>query len=106
MATAFEIIELGLHLAFLTPEQAATLGGAGSSSGAVVWRVEPGPSQTAGLRAGDVVAAINGQTISSRDDLRRAVRAIGPGKSRYLIRRGSETLTVEIDCPACVVSGR
>ena len=103
MATAFEIIELGLHLAFLTPEQAAALGGAG---GAVVWRVEPGPSQAAGLRAGDVVAAINGQTISSQDDLRRAVGAIGPGKSRYLIRRGSETLTVEIDCPACVVTGR
>ncbi len=102
--TALEILELGLHLVFITPEQAATVGGAGLSTGAVVWRVEPGPSQTAGLRAGDVVATINGQTISSLDDLRRAVRAIGPGKSRYLIRRGGETLTVEIDCPACLAS--
>ena len=76
--TAFEILELGLHLIFITPEEAA---GAGLSTGAVVWRVEPGPSQAAGLRAGDVVAAINGQTIASRDDLRRAVSAIGPGKS-------------------------
>ena len=99
--TALQILELGLHLVFITPEQAAKVGGAGLSTGAVVWRVEPGPSQTAGLRAGDVVAAINGQTISSLDDLRRAVRAIGPGKSRYLIRRGGETLTVEIDCSAC-----
>ena len=106
MATAFEIIELGLHLTFLSPEQTATLGGAGLSGGAVVWRVEPGPSQTAGLRAGDVVASINGQNISSQDDLRRAVRAIGPGKSRYLIRRGSDTLTVEIDRPACVATQR
>jgi hypothetical protein len=97
---AFEILELRLHLVFLTPEEAEAAGG-GLSSGAVVWRVEPGPAQTAGLHVGDVVAAINAQKISSRDDLRRAIRAIGPGKSRYLIRRGNQTLTVEIDCPAC-----
>jgi hypothetical protein len=98
--TAFEILELNLHLVFLTPEQAETAGG-GISSGAVVWRVEPGPAQTAGLYVGDVVTAINGQKISSRDDLRRAIRELGPGKSRFLIRRGKKTLTVEVDCPAC-----
>jgi hypothetical protein len=99
--TAFEILELGVHLVFVTPEQAGSLGGAGLSTGAVVFRVEPGPAQTAGLRARDVVAAVNGQKIASEDDLRRVIRAIGPGKSQYLIRRGSDTLTVEIDCPLC-----
>jgi S1-C subfamily serine protease len=98
--TAIEALELNLHLVFLTPEQAATAGG-DLSSGAVVWRVEPGPAQTAGLYVGDVVTAINGQKISSRDDLRSAIRALGPGKSRFLIRRGNKTLTVVVDCPAC-----
>jgi hypothetical protein len=100
----FHAQELGLHVAFIPPEQAETFQAAGLSPGAVVWRVESGLAQAAGLHGGDVVAAINGQKITTEDDLRRAIRAIGPGKSRYLIRRGGETLTVEIDCPTCKVS--
>jgi TIR domain/PDZ domain len=100
----FHAQELGLHVAFIPPEQAETFQAAGLSPGAVVWRVESGLAQAAGLHGGDVVAAINGQKITTADDLRRAIRGIGPGKSRYLIRRGGETLTVEIDCPTCKVS--
>jgi hypothetical protein len=101
--TVFEVQELGLHIAFIPPEQAEIVRAAGLSPGAVVWRVESGPGQAAGLHVGDVVAAIDGQKITTQDDLRRAIKAIGPGKSRYLIRRGKETLTVEIDCPTCKV---
>ena len=100
-ATGFEILELGLHLVFITPEQAESARDAGLTTGAMVTRVEPGPAQTAGVHALDVVEAINGQKIASEDDLRRVVRAIGPGKSSYLIRRGKATMTIEIDCPAC-----
>ncbi len=99
--TVFQRQELGLHIAFIPPEQAETVRAAGLTPGAVVWRVESGLGQAAGLQVGDGVAAINGQTITTQDDLRRAIRGIGPGKSRYLIRRGKETLTVEIDCPTC-----
>jgi TIR domain/PDZ domain len=98
--TVFQALELGLHIAFI-PEQAETLRAAGLSSGAVVWRVESGLGQAAGIHVGDVVTAINGRKITTQDDLRRAIRGIGPGKSRFLIRRGKETLTVEIDCPTC-----
>ena len=100
----FQVYELGVHIAFIPPEQAESLRAAGFSSGAVVWRVEPGPAQAAGLHVGDVVAAINGQKIATEDDLRRVLRKVGPGKSKYLIRRGKETLTVEIDCPTCSVT--
>jgi TIR domain/PDZ domain len=103
--TVFQLQELGLHLMFVPPEQAETVRAVGLSPGAVVWRVESGPAQAAGLHAGDVVAAINGQKITTQDDLRRAAREIGPGRSQYLIRRGKETLTVEIDCPTCKRSG-
>jgi hypothetical protein len=102
--TVFQAQELGLHIAFIPPEQAATVRAAGLSSGAVVWRVDSGLGQAAGLHVGDVVAAINGRKITTQDDLRRAIRGIGPGKSQYLIRRGQETLTVEIDCPTCKVT--
>jgi hypothetical protein len=102
--TVFQVQELGLHIAFIPPEQTEILQAAGLSSGAVVWRIESGPGQGAGLHVGDVFAAINGRTITTEDDLRRALRAIGPGKSQYLIRRGKDTLTVEIDCQTCKVT--
>jgi S1-C subfamily serine protease len=82
---------------FVPPAQAAMFGG----SGAVVWRVDPGPAQMAGLRARDVVAAINGESIESEDDLRQTLKKVGPGKSRYRVRRGDKTLMLEIDCPTC-----
>jgi TIR domain/PDZ domain len=97
----FEAKELGLHIMFFQPEQAEPLG---LASGAVVWRVESGLAQAAGLHTGDVITAINGQKIASEDDLRRAIKALGPGKSRYLIKRGDQTLTIEIDCPICKVT--
>ena len=97
----FQAIGLGVHIAFVMPEHVA---GTGLGLGPVVWRIESGPGQAAGLHVGDGVAAINGLTITTEDDLRRAIRAIGPGKSTFLIRRGNETLTIEIDCPACKAS--
>jgi hypothetical protein len=101
--TVFELQDLGLHIAFIPPEQAAAFRAAGMSAGAVVWRVESGPAQASALHVGDVVVAINGENIATQDDLRRAIRRIGPGKSRYVIRRGEQTLTVEVDCPTCKV---
>jgi hypothetical protein len=97
---AFQLTDLGVHIVFI-PEAQAGIFGLGTPSGAVVWRVESGTGQAAGLHAGDVVAAINDHKIESEDDLRRVLRGIGPGKSRYLIRRGEQTLTLEIDCPTC-----
>jgi hypothetical protein len=106
IVTAIEIRELGLHLAYMTPEQAAAVGGPGRPAGAMVWRLDPGPSQAAGLRVGDVVVAINGRTISSLDELRRILGTIPRGNSRYLVRRGDEQFTVEIDCQACVAPAK
>jgi TIR domain/PDZ domain len=100
----FELKDLGLHIIFIRPEQAEAFLGAGLSPGAVIWRVENGLGQAAGLQAGDVVAAINGQKISSEDELRRILRTLGPGKSRYVIHRDKKTLNVDIDCPTCTVS--
>ena len=98
---AFELQDLGLHLVFIRPEQADMFG---LSPGAVVLRIEKGAAQAAGLQAGDVVAAINGRKISNENDLRNVVRSIGPGKSRYVIRRDKETLSLDIDCSTCTVS--
>ena len=94
----FELQDLALQIMFVPPEQGAVFG---LGPGAVIYRVDKGLAQSAGLRAGDVVATINGRKISTEDDLRGALGAIGPGKSQYEIRRGKEVLTVQIDCPTC-----
>ena len=99
--TAFELQEIRLHVAVIPPEQADIARAAGLPAGAVVLRVDPGSAKRPVSHVGDVVVAINGQKITTPDDMRRAARAIGPGKSRYLIRRGEKTWTVEIDCPTC-----
>jgi hypothetical protein len=98
---AFELQDIGVHLVFLRPDQADA---SGLTSGAVVWRVEKGAAQAAGLQAGDVVMSINGRKISSENELRTVLRSIGPGTSRYLIQRGRERVTVDIDCATCSVS--
>jgi S1-C subfamily serine protease len=48
-----------------------------------------------------VITAINGQQIASEDDLRQAFQGLRLGKSRFQIRRGNQTLTLEIECPTC-----
>jgi len=102
--TMVQLPELGLHIAFIPPEQAETFRSAGLPPGAVISLVESGPAQAAGVHSKDVIVAVNGQKITTMDDLRRVVKGIGPGKSRYLIRRGEATLTLEIDCPTCTVT--
>jgi S1-C subfamily serine protease len=51
-------------------------------SGAVVMQVEPGsPAQIAGIQAGDVIVAIDGQKITSASGLAAAIRSKKPGQS-------------------------
>ena len=97
--TVFQFRELGLDIVLIPQEAAAPVG---LSPGAVLWRVEQGGlGQAAGLHVGDVVAAINDRKITTPEDLRRVFKETGGGKSQYLIRRGAETFTVEIDCQGC-----
>lgn len=101
VAKAFHVPDLGLRIAFLSPEQSASTLGA-LPPGAVIMEVESGrPIAQAGLQAGDVVLSIAGRKIGSEDDLRQAIAKLGPGKTTYSYRRGSDTRTVAIECPKC-----
>ena len=63
--------------------------------------VKTGPAQKAGMRAGDLITRIAGAKIASVNDLRVALNKIGPGKTRFTIRRGEAELTLDVDCPLC-----
>jgi hypothetical protein len=103
LAKAFYAPALGMTVAYLTPEQSASTLGV-QQAGGVVMGVETGkPVAAAGLHTGDVLLSIAANKLSSEDDLRRALRGIGPGKTRFEFRRGLETRVVAIDCPDCKV---
>jgi serine protease Do len=56
-----------------------------------------GPALRAGLRAGDVVVGINGESIDSSRSLIRAVAATPPGQSvRLRIRRQAHEIEVPV----------
>jgi len=96
---AFHVPDLGLRVAFVSAEQQAALG---VPAGAVVLELESDrPAAKAGLHVSDVVLEISGKKLASEDDLRQAILKIGPGKTRFSIRRGKDIKTVLIDCPSC-----
>ena len=101
MAKGFHVPDLGVRIAYITPEQSTSTLGA-LPPGAVVMEVESGrPVARAGLHVGDIVVAIAGKRIASEDDLRQAIFKIGPGKTTYSYRRGGDTKTVTIECAKC-----
>ncbi len=103
LAKGFHVPDLGVRMAFLTPEQSASTLGA-MPAGAVVMEVESGrPMAKAGVHVGDVVLSIGDKKIASEDDLRQAIFKIGPGKTRYSYRRDGEIKAVVVDCPNCKV---
>jgi TIR domain/PDZ domain len=103
--TAFELKDLAVKIVFLSDQELATMGLRGAlPTGAVVFEVGPGTASRAGLHPGDVITAIGSTPIKSADDLRKALHGLGPGKTRYGIRRDGRELAIDIDCPACTVS--
>ena len=90
---------VGIHIQDLTPDLAESLG-LRERRGAVIAGVEPGsPAQRAGLRAGDVVTAIDGRAIHGSADLRNRIGLTPAGTQVNLtvVRSGGErTINVRI----------
>lgn len=85
---------LGISGSSLT-EQMAEFLGIQESRGVLVMEVfESTPAQKAGLRAGDVVTAVNGKRVGSPEELRSA---LGEGKVKLDINRRGQKLTLEAD---------
>src|SRR6185312_5356626 len=82
--------QLGLSVYAVTPEVARPLG-LRKAAGGLVAQVIPGsPAEKAGLRAGDVVTAVDGHGIGSNTDLRNAIGLlrVGDPVTIDLVRNG------------------
>lgn len=72
---------MGTRLSELT-EQLGGYFGVDSGEGALVQEVEPdSPAQAAGLRAGDVIVRVGGETVAEPADVIEALRDVEPGET-------------------------
>jgi serine protease Do len=82
---------IGAVTATLTPEEAKRLGH-DAPRGALVVRIFSGsPAEQAGLRAGDVITAVDGKAVDSRESFSTATATLGTGKTIdvSIVRSGS-----------------
>ncbi len=96
---------LGIQMITLSPEVTRNINEDPNSGlfvdeeeGILITRVVPGaPAERAGLRAGDVIVQLNGQTIEDSRDVQRIVEstAVNSTVSVTVIRRG-ETITLPV----------
>jgi len=83
---------IGVKIQNVTQEIADSMG-LKSTKGALIAQPQKGaPAEEAGLKAGDVIVAVNGEKIETTRDLARRIAALGPGKTVDLTyqRSGAE----------------
>jgi Do/DeqQ family serine protease len=92
--------QLGVTVQAVTADIAESLGLA-QPGGAIVSNVSPGSAaERAGVRRGDVIRSLNGQSVADTNTLRNRVAALAPGSTATLVvsRDGAErSLTVLLD---------
>jgi len=77
--------KLGLAVRPLTPEE-RTKTELAKDEGVMVERVEDGPAAQAGIRPGDVITSVNGEKVSSAENLRSAAEKTGARLALHIVR--------------------
>jgi serine protease Do len=78
----------------------------GTSAGALVTSVDDKSSaKTAGLKAGDVITAINGQPVRTSADVRRRLASVD-GKATLTIVRDRKEMTLDVTVTRDPITGR
>ncbi|MBU6377644.1 MAG: Do family serine endopeptidase [Gammaproteobacteria bacterium] len=99
--------QLGVTIAPVTPDIAEALG-IGTAGGALVTQVvKDSAAARAGIRAGDVVTAVNGRAVKSAAEFRNAIGLlrVGDKVDIALLREGqSRKLTAEVADPAATTA--
>jgi serine protease Do len=88
---------IGVEIQKVTPDIADDLGLKDDSGALVAQAQKNSPAAEAGVKSGDVITAVNGETVADPHDLARKIAALGPKKTATLaiIRNGSP-MTVEV----------
>ena len=90
---------IGVQMQPVTKEIAEAIGLAEPKGALVAEPLKDSPAAKAGIRSGDTIVAVDGETIKEAKDLSRRIANIAPGKkvSVTLFREGKErTVTLEV----------
>jgi serine protease Do len=92
---------IGIGISDITPENAKFFQ-MSNTTGAVVTQVEPNsPGGKAGLRTGDVIAKLNGQSVTDAGDLQMEVGQKRPGDTIHLeVVRDGNTVSIPVTLEA------
>lgn len=85
---------LGVRIETLSDDLASALGASGSKGALVVEVLKQTPAEEAGIRAGDIITAVEGTAVYDTDDLVKALADESGKVSVSIVRRG-EKRTVE-----------
>ena len=87
----------GMTVEPITPEIARQLDLDRDAKGVVITGVDPsGAAAAAGLREGDVIQQVNGESVDSTDDVRDALNATNGKPAVLLVARGGTTIFVPL----------
>jgi C-terminal processing protease CtpA/Prc len=87
---------LGVRIQDLSEDMASALGASGSKGALVLEVLDDTPAEKAGLRAGDIITAVEGKKVADADDLTSALRDESGKVSLTVVRRG-QSRTVEAE---------
>ena len=88
---------IGVQIQNVTPDLADDLGLKDEKGALVATAQRDSPAAAAGVKSGDVITAVDGETVADPHDLARRIAALGPKKTvkLTLVRNGS-SMTVEV----------
>jgi serine protease Do len=88
---------LGVEIQPVTPDLADSLGVKTASGALVAKETANSPAETAGVKVGDVITAVNGDAVADPHELARRVAAIGPKKMAELsVWRNGAQQTIDV----------
>ncbi|RCS23273.1 Do family serine endopeptidase [Phyllobacterium salinisoli] len=89
---------IGVQIQPVTKEIAESLGLSEAKGAIVASPQDGGPAAKAGIEAGDVITAVNGETVDDSRDLARKVAAIAPGqKAELTVWRKNKAMTINVE---------
>jgi serine protease Do len=89
---------IGIGLTELTPEMAKEFGYNGGGNGALIGSVVPGsPAEKAGIKRGDIILGLNGESVTGSGDLTARIASMAPGTTIHLkVFRDGKTSDVAV----------
>jgi serine protease Do len=88
---------IGVEIQKVTPDIADDLGLKTDSGALVAQAQKNSPAAEAGIKSGDVITAVDGETVADPHDLARKIAALGPKKTATLaVIRNGAPMTIEV----------